>query len=100
VHRHSLSPFRDESFHGSPTKTQLAGVSARSKITMRGVFVLHVRRARHGTPDARVEGSIEEVDTGKQLSFRSSDELVAFLCERLADADRVLPGNEGTGQSR
>jgi hypothetical protein len=29
----------------------------------------------------QLEGWIEEVDTGRELRFRSTDELIAFLCQ-------------------
>lgn len=44
----------------------------------------------------QMEGSVEEVDTGKQVQFRSADELVGFLRERFAEAGRSLTGTEGT----
>ena len=45
---------------------------------MRGAFVV---RLGPGTEPARgrFEGSAEEVDTGKRLNFRSSEELLRFL---------------------
>jgi len=50
---------------------------------MRGAFVVQVRSAGRGTA-CEMEGSVEEVDTGKQSYFRSEAELMAFLRERLA----------------
>jgi len=32
--------------------------------------------------EGRFEGSVEEVDTGKELRFRSRDELLNFIGER------------------
>jgi hypothetical protein len=32
--------------------------------------------------EGRLEGWVEEVDTGKELRFRSKDELLNFLSER------------------
>jgi hypothetical protein len=32
----------------------------------------------------QIEGSVEEVDSGKQSQFRSENELIAFLRERFA----------------
>ena len=47
---------------------------------MRGAFV--VRLARETNPsEGHFEGSVEEVDSGKELKFRSSAELVLFLGE-------------------
>jgi hypothetical protein len=43
-----------------------------------------------------MEGSVEEVDTGTQLLFHSSDDLIRFLRERLAEASRGVPDREGT----
>jgi len=42
-----------------------------------------------------MEGSVEEVDTGKQLHFRSQEELIVFLRERFAETYRRVPGSEG-----
>lgn len=46
--------------------------------------------------DFQIEGSVEEVDTGKQFQFRSEGELIAFLRERFAETGWTLPGSEGT----
>lgn len=45
---------------------------------MRGAFVV---RLGPGTDSARgeFEGSVEEVDTGKRLKFRSAEELLTFV---------------------
>jgi hypothetical protein len=43
----------------------------------------------------QMEGSVEEVDTGKQLHFRSQEELIVFLRERFAETCRRVPGSEG-----
>ena len=48
---------------------------------MRGAFVL--RLGPHTDPSTgHLEGSIEEIDSGKELKFQSSAELLRFLCER------------------
>jgi len=48
---------------------------------MRGAFV--IRLGRETSPaDGHFEGSIEEVDSGKELKFHSSSELLRFLSER------------------
>jgi hypothetical protein len=41
-------------------------------------------------PDRHFEGLIEEVDTGRELRFRATDELLAFLgqCFERAHRDR------------
>ncbi len=62
---------------------------------MRGAFVVQLRKAIQGIA-AQMEGSVEEVDTGKQLHFRTEGELIAFLRERFAETRRSLPGSEGT----
>ena len=52
---------------------------------MRGAFV--VRLARETNPsDGHFEGSVEEVDSGKELKFHSSAELLTFLGECLQTA--------------
>ena len=43
-----------------------------------------------------MEGSVEEVDTGKEFHFRSEDELIAFLTECFAESCRRTSRNEGT----
>ena len=48
---------------------------------MRGAFV--IRLARETNPaNGHFEGSIEEVDSGKEMKFQSSTELLRFLGER------------------
>src|SRR5215467_3864822 len=50
----------------------------RNLVPMRGAFV--VRLSRETNPSkGHFEGSVEEVDSGKELKFRSSAELVSFL---------------------
>jgi len=34
----------------------------------------------------QIEGWIEEVDTGRELRFRNTDELLVFLCQRFISA--------------
>ena len=46
---------------------------------MRSAFVLQLDSDTHPA-ERRVAGRIEEVDTGRELRFRSTDELLAFLC--------------------
>jgi hypothetical protein len=48
---------------------------------MKCAFV--VRLGRKTKPsEGQFEGSVEEVDTGKELQFRSRDELLSFLGKR------------------
>src|SRR5262245_31677055 len=42
-------------------------------------------------------GWIEEVDTGRELRFRSTDELLGFLSQSVAGADRGRQGNRDDG---
>lgn len=60
---------------------------------MRGAFVVQLRQASSGE---RMEGSVEEVDTGTRLLFQSPDDLIRFLRERLAEDSRGVPEREGT----
>lgn len=62
---------------------------------MRGAFVVHLRNAGRA-PARGMEGSVEEVDTGKESHFRSEDELIAFLRERFAESFQRASRNEGT----
>jgi len=61
---------------------------------MRGAFVVQLRSADRGVRG--MEGSVEEVDTGKEFHFRSEDELIAFLTECFAESCRRTSRNEGT----
>lgn len=46
-------------------------------------------------PDNRLEGVVEEVDTGKQAKFLSDRELIEFLRERFTDTMQRLQNKEG-----
>ncbi len=60
---------------------------------MRGAFV--IRLGRETNPfDGHFEGSVEEVDTGKELKFQSSTELLRFLGERFQAAFADTPEDE------
>jgi len=48
---------------------------------MRDAFVIRLGRETKPS-DGHLEGTIEEVDSGKELKFRSSTELLRFLGER------------------
>jgi hypothetical protein len=61
---------------------------------MRGAFVVQLRSADREI--GGMEGSVEEVDTGKESHFRSADELIAFLRECFAESCRRTSRNEGT----
>lgn len=39
---------------------------------------------RKAIPGNEIQGSVEEVDTGKQMRFSSGNELIGFLRERFA----------------
>ena len=65
---------------------------------MRRAFVLQLAR---GTDPAgrHFEGAIEEVDTGRELRFRSTEELLAFLAECFERAaQRDWSGRERQGE--
>jgi hypothetical protein len=59
---------------------------------MRGAFVVQLRKA---TPGSQLEGSVEEVDTGKQIRFLSENDLIGFLRERFAQTLRSQREKEG-----
>jgi hypothetical protein len=54
---------------------------------MQAAFVLQLDSDTHPA-ERRVTGRIEEVDTGRELRFRSTDELLAFLCQCFELAQR------------
>jgi hypothetical protein len=61
---------------------------------MRWAFVLQLG-SRTDPSGKQLEGSIEEVDSGTELRFRSTDELVAFLCRQFEAAqNRLRSGHE------
>ncbi len=55
------------------------------KFIMRGAFVVQLRKASQD-PAGLLEGSVEEVDTGKPYQFRSDEELLQFLRKRFAES--------------
>lgn len=61
---------------------------------MRGAFVVQLKK-EGALLDHRLEGSVEEVDTGKRIEFRCPDELVVFLCERLEEMRRGVADRGG-----
>jgi hypothetical protein len=60
---------------------------------MRAAFVVQLRKAH--VVAGQMEGSVEEVDTGTQIEFRSQDELIVFLRERFAEICQRVQGCEG-----
>ncbi len=52
---------------------------------MRGAFVVQIRKVTAGS---RLEGLVEEVDTGQQAHFVSENELLEFLRKRVAHAQQ------------
>ena len=62
---------------------------------MRGAFV--VRLGRETNPSrGHFEGSIEEVDSGKELKFRSGTELLQFLGERFQATFEDTPDDDSS----
>ena len=60
---------------------------------MRGAFVIRLTpEPEHG--QNRFTGWVEEVDSGKELRFRSAEELLQFLRERLEVAFRSRQEDE------
>ena len=64
---------------------------------MRGAFVVRLG-PQTDTARGQFEGSVEEVDTGNRLKFRSTEELLRFLGQSFAEALRrereLNQGNE------
>ena len=54
---------------------------------MRGAFVVRLG-PQTDTERRQFQGSVEEVDTGNQLKFRSTAELLRFLAQSFAEALR------------
>jgi len=51
---------------------------------MRWAFVVQVKKISESAED-QLQGSVEEVDTGRQILFRSDTELIQFLRERTSE---------------
>ena len=66
-----------------------------SKFVVRGAFVVQLRNVGMGVT-GKIEGSVEEVDSGKESQFHSGDELLAFLRECFARSCQSTSLNEGT----
>ena len=81
-----VAPLQTGRLHRNKTKTSpiphtLPADLSYSGQVMRCAFV--VRLGPKTKPsEGRFEGSVEEVDTGKELRFRSRDELLNFIGER------------------
>ena len=52
---------------------------------------MQLTKASQAVEAGKLEGSAEEVDTGKQFHFRSQDELIVFLRECFAETCRNVP---------
>jgi hypothetical protein len=63
---------------------------------MRGAFVVQLGKATQGR---EFEGSVEEVDSGRQAKFHSENELIEFLRERFAQSRQGEP-EEGGANAR
>jgi hypothetical protein len=61
---------------------------------MRGAFVVELWNVGP-QPSCQLEGSVEEVDTGRLALFRSDDQLIEFLRRRSAEPGRRLPKDGG-----
>jgi len=55
---------------------------------MKQAYVLHLGPETKGSR-RHFEGSIEEVDTGRELRFKSTDELLTFLAECFEESDQA-----------
>lgn len=61
-------------------------------------FVVRLGPNTEPTQD-RLEGLVEEVDTGEELRFHSREELLGFLEQRFVEARRLLNTNDSAGSS-
>ena len=66
-----------------------------SRVVVRGAFVVQLRNVGTGVT-GKLEGTVEEVDSGKESQFHSEDERLAFLRECFARTCHRTPLNEGT----
>ena len=64
---------------------------------MRGAFVVQLRKITRGS---ELQGTVEEVDTGRQVKFFSESELIAFLREHFAQTQQSDQGKEGTNERK
>jgi hypothetical protein len=61
---------------------------------VKGAFVVQLRNVGTGAT-GKMEGSVEEVDSGKESQFHSEDELLAFLRDCFARSRQRASLNEG-----
>jgi hypothetical protein len=47
-----------------------------------------------------LEGTVEEVDSGRQAKFLTENELIAFLREHFAKTQQSEQGKEGTNERK
>ena len=64
---------------------------------MRGAFVVQLRKVTRG---GELEGTVEEVDTGRQAKFLSENELITFLREYFAQTRQSGQDKEGTNDRK
>ena len=62
---------------------------------MQGAFVVQLRKVTRG---GELEGTVEEVDTGRQAKFLSENELITFLREYFAQTQQSGQDKEGTNE--
>jgi hypothetical protein len=62
---------------------------------MRGAFVVQFRKVSRGS---EFEGTVEEVDTGRQAKFLCENDLIAFLRENFAQTRQNDKDKEGTNE--
>ncbi len=74
--------------------TLLPARPAYSGFVVRGAFVVQLKNV--GPVTGKMEGSVEEVDSGNESQFHSEDELLAFLRECFARSRQRTSLNEGT----
>jgi len=67
-------------------------------VVVKGTFVVQLRNVSQREAD-RLEGLVEEVDTGKQKQFKSENELIRFMRERVAGIQNS-PGETKDGLAR
>jgi len=75
--------------------TLLPARPAYSGFVVRGAFVVQLKNVGPGVT-GKMEGSVEEVDSGNESQFHSEDELIAFLRECFARSCQRTSLNEGT----
>ena len=86
----------DEDFTGTPRNLHdPVYEGSYSEIAVRGAFVVQLRTVGSGRT-GNLDGSVEEVDSGKELRFHSADELLVFLRECFARSCQRASLNEGT----